>query len=271
MSPFAAELSLEACLEWHRRRGLVAALVAVDEVDSTNRLARDVATAYSCEGRPVPRTVLLARGQSAGRGRQGRSWASPAGQGIYTSLLVPLPDAAALAALPLSVPVALCGSLDRLGLDCGIKWPNDLMVGGLKLGGVLIESLGGRAVIIGYGINGGQNAAELPVPGSTSLRLALGEPPELSRLAVELAAAVLERLDRRETAPRVVAAYRRRSVHRTGDAMRCRVGDEEIEGRFAGIAPCGSLRLVTACGERLLGSAELLTGGGGDAEQEVRR
>ena len=246
-------------------------LVVVDEVDSTNRLARRVAELDLAEGRPASRLIVLARAQTAGRGRRGRHWASPGGRGIYTSLLLPIEGGEALAALPLVVPLALCEGLDPLGAGCAIKWPNDLMVGERKLGGVLIESLGGRAAIVGYGVNGSQGADDLPAPAATSLRLATGAAPDLSALAVDLALAVLERLERAESAAQVVAAYRRRSGHRPGEPLRCRLGDEEIHGRFAGFDERGLLRLETATGERRFGSAELLAEANGVAPATDRR
>ena len=225
-------------------------------VDSTNRLARRVAEAYP-DSQPPPLS-LIARAQTAGRGRRGRRWVSPPGQGIYASLLLPVAGAEALASWPLRVPLALCEALDEHGVACGIKWPNDLLVDGRKLGGVLLEALAGsRAAIVGFGINGAQAERELPAPGSTSLRLAAAGPVELSRLVVELVRAVGERLAEGGLTKALVEAYRRRSVHHPGDPLRCRVGDEEVAGRFAGFDDRGRLRLATAGGERVLGAAEV--------------
>lgn len=259
MTSSKAELSLERCLEWHRRRGSARlALALAREVDSTNSLARRIARPYLDGGRAAPLAAVIARRQTAGRGRRGRRWSSPAGRGIYASLLLQVPDAGALAALPLRVPLALCEALDGLGLGCRIKWPNDLVVEGRKLGGVLIESVAGRTAIVGYGINGLQDAADLPVAGATSLRLALGVEPDISRLAVDLVEALARRLTASEPLAVVVAAYAARSAHRPGEAMSCRLGDERLEGRFLGFDGRGRLRLATAGGERVLASAELL-------------
>jgi BirA family biotin operon repressor/biotin-[acetyl-CoA-carboxylase] ligase len=261
VTPATGELSLERCLDRHWRRGSAGlALLAVAETDSTNSLARRLAGPYLEAGRAVPRVAVVARRQSAGRGRRGRRWISPAGQGIYTSLLLPVSDAEALTALPLRVPLALCEALDGAGVDCRIKWPNDLVVNGRKLGGVLIEALAGRAAVVGYGINGSQNEPTLPTPGATSLRLAAGAAPDLSRLAVDLAQATARRLGDRAPLATVVEAYRRRSAHRPGEAMSCRLGAEQLDGRFGGFDERGRLRLVTSSGERVLGSAELLGG-----------
>jgi BirA family biotin operon repressor/biotin-[acetyl-CoA-carboxylase] ligase len=174
--------------------------------------------------------------------------------------LLTLPDAEALAALPLRVPLALCRALDAVGVTCSIKWPNDLVVEGRKLGGVLIESLAGpKAVIVGYGINGTQGRAELPLPEATSLRLAAGAAMDLSRLAVDLATALLDRLGERVSMARVVDSYRERSVHRSGDRLSVRLADESVSGRFAGFDQHGRLRLDTSDGVRVLSSVEILS------------
>lgn len=230
----------------------------VAEVGSTNDLARRIARLYLDAEQATPPLVVVARRQTAGRGRRGRDWLSPADVGIYTSLLLPVTDPRVLAALPLQVPLALCEALDELGVDCRIKWPNDLLVGGRKLGGILIESLAGRVAVVGYGINGGHSESSLPTPEATSLRLATGRAPVLSRLAIDLAGAVVGRLAEGGPTADLVEAYRQRSVHRPGETMNCRVGDERLTGSFAGFDDVGRLRLDTPDGERLLGSAELL-------------
>ena len=258
------ELSLDACLDRYRRTAEPECLAVVEEVDSTNRLARRVAEAYLGSGRRPPRLALIARGQTAGRGRRGRGWRSPAGQGIYASLLLPIASAEALAALPLRVPLALCEALDAYGVEAGIKWPNDLVVDGRKLGGVLIEALAGsRVAIVGFGINGAQAETDLPAEGSTSLRLTATTAIDLSRLTVDLVGVVARRAGEEELTPALVEVYRRRAVHRPGDLLQCRLGDEDVAGSFAGFDERGRLRLATDAGERVLGAAELMRDTGG--------
>ncbi len=260
MIPPKTEISLQACLDRHSHLGGQISLAAVATVDSSNRLARRIAGTYLANDRPVPRLILLAREQTAGRGRRGRTWSSPAGQGIYATLLLPLADAEAVESLPMRVPLLLCAALDGVGVGCTIKWPNDLVVAGRKLGGILIESLAGsRAVIVGYGINGNQREAELPTPEATSLRLIAGAELDLSRLAVDLATGLLGRLDESAAAEQIVEAYRRRSAHRPGDRLVARLGDERFAGRFVGFDERGGLCLDTEQGTRVLSSADLLT------------
>jgi BirA family biotin operon repressor/biotin-[acetyl-CoA-carboxylase] ligase len=237
-------------------------LVVLASIGSTNQLAGEIARAYLEDDRLPPQLVLLARRQTNGRGRGDHRWVSPAGKGIYTSLLLSATDDDAVATLPLSVPVALCEALDGLGIGCTIKWPNDLMVGGRKLGGVLIEALAGsRTAIVGYGINGSQDEADLPAAEATSLRLATGAVPDLSRLAIDLARAVMKRVACSESLSAVVSDYRDRSLHRPGEPLRCRLGGEIVAGRFLGFDERGRLTLDTPEGERSLSSAELLLEG----------
>ena len=268
----ADELFLEACLDRHVRLGGRNCLAALATVDSTNRLARRIARTWLDAGGRPPCVALVARRQTAGRGRRGRAWVSPAGMGIYTSLLFSLTDAEALSSLPLRVPLTLCSELARVGVDCRIKWPNDLVAGGRKLGGVLIEALsGGRAVIVGYGINGGQTEPDSPVAGATSLRLLSGVSPDLPALAVELATTLLAALTETEPLSALIDAYRERSAHRPGERLRCRLGDELLSGVFRGFDEGGRLCLDTGHGERRLGSAELLaeSTGGGTSDREA--
>ncbi len=252
-------------LERYHDSGRRPAFAFLATLDSSNRLAAAVARSYLDTDRDPPPLILVAGEQSAGRGRRGRPWISPAGLGIYTSLLLSLPDAEALARLPLRLPVALCEALEPLlGAACRIKWPNDLVVGGRKLGGVLIEALAGpRAVVAGYGLNVGQWEDELPAPGSTSIRLVAGAVPELPRLAVDLAVAVMDRLGAPRSAGAALDDYRRRSAHQPGDRLRCRVGDELLEGDFLGFDDHGRLRLASARGERLLSAADVIEEGAG--------
>lgn len=117
-------------------------------ISSTN----DRAAAWAREGAPHG-ALVTADAQTAGRGRRGRSWASPAGVGLHASLLVRVPEGVAVPALGLAVAVGL---REGLPVEVGLKWPNDLVAGGMKLGGVLCEARWeGRAadVVCGFGIN----------------------------------------------------------------------------------------------------------------------
>jgi biotin-(acetyl-CoA carboxylase) ligase len=127
-------------------------LVVVARTVSTNLLARGVAADYETEGLDLSPMLVLALEQSGGRGRQGRSWSSPRGQGVYATLAQPYPKPELLPALPLLVGVGLCRALaPHLPHGCRLKWPNDLVVphgpegsagGGLAEGGAGVAAEG---------------------------------------------------------------------------------------------------------------------------------
>ena len=134
----------------------------------------------------VPGTVVLADEQTGGRGRSGRTWFSPDGMGVWMSVLLAC-DASAERLAPLSVAaaVSVAGALRELsGLDVRVKWPNDLLVGGRKLGGFLVESVqtaGEKVVsaVLGIGLNVSLTEDDLPAElagAATSLQLAAGRP-----------------------------------------------------------------------------------------------
>ncbi len=176
-------------------RTVGAALLCLDTVDSTNNeLKRRADTAP--DG-----LAVLAQEQTGGRGRLGRSFVSPAGKGLYLSVLLRpqcvLADAGMLTAW---TAVAVCRALERCcGVRAGIKWPNDIMLEGRKLCGILTEleleaeTAALRHVIVGVGINVSQDAADFGpevAPVAISLAQALGRAPRRSQLAAEVLSAL---------------------------------------------------------------------------------
>jgi BirA family biotin operon repressor/biotin-[acetyl-CoA-carboxylase] ligase len=118
--------------------------------DSTNSRARELAAAGAPHG-----TVVSASEQTAGRGRQGRTWTAPPNKALlYSAIVRPLEERHMM--LPLAVPLAVCEAAEELNpdLECKVKWPNDIHVEGRKLAGVLIEARpqDGWAVV-GVGLN----------------------------------------------------------------------------------------------------------------------
>ena len=134
------------------------------EIDSTNNYARNAAQQGAPEG-----TVVVAETQTAGRGRRGRTWFSPAAQGIYMSIILrpvmPLPQ---LARIPLMAAVALAETLRAMpGLDARIKWPNDILIHNKKIAGILSEAVadmdGIDYVVVGFGLNINNDPGEFPL------------------------------------------------------------------------------------------------------------
>src|SRR5271157_4709970 len=165
-----------------RPGGLWQAVEVADRTGSTNADLLARALGGAPEG-----VVLAAEEQSAGRGRMGRTWVAPPRAALTFSLLV-RPAAVPPARrgwLPLLTGVAVASAVTAVtGVQTRLKWPNDVLVGPAKLGGILAEAAG-DAVVVGVGLNVSTGPGELPPPGpgalaATSLRLAASAAPEIA-------------------------------------------------------------------------------------------
>ncbi|HEX5759426.1 MAG TPA: biotin--[acetyl-CoA-carboxylase] ligase [Thermoanaerobaculia bacterium] len=251
-------------------------LIVLERADSTNLLARRIVAEYEREESLAPPALILAFEQTGGIGRQGRSWASPPGKGVYATLGLQLRPAAALPTLPLLAGVGLCRALaPYLAAPCRLKWPNDVRVGGRKVGGVLAESRvraaaesrlrlaeeggGGEATaIVGFGVNLAHGREDLPVGVGTSLTLEGGGDVSLPELTWALVDGVLAELADFGDVAAAVARYRAASEHVEGDRLRCRTEAAEIEGTFRGFDEVGRLCLEVDGEERRLAAGEVL-------------
>ncbi len=168
----------------------------VAEVDSTNAAA--IALAGKCQSG----TVVLAETQTNGRGRLSRPWASPPG-GIWMSIIlkpeIPLSE---VYQINMAASVALCRAIGSyLGLDMGIKWPNDLLIGEQKVCGILME-VGAQLdrldyAVVGLGINANNSSSEFPAEWrSTSLSLASGREIDRCDLICRILGSMEEAFDR---------------------------------------------------------------------------
>jgi BirA family biotin operon repressor/biotin-[acetyl-CoA-carboxylase] ligase len=246
-------------------------VIVLEQVGSTNRLARAVIADYDRECQALPTALLLAFEQVAGRGRLDRTWSSPPGQGVYASRTLAVAEPERLQTLPLLVGVGLCRALDAyLPSPAQLKWPNDVLAGGKKIGGILIETLirpGDCAMaVVGYGVNRSHTAADLPPAGATSIRLAGGKDVSLARLTWDLVTAVERELTHLGDAGYAVSSYRERSVHRPGDVLTCQApqasqaGSERITGTFRGFDEHGMLLLDVDGREMRLTAGEVIEG-----------
>jgi BirA family transcriptional regulator, biotin operon repressor / biotin---[acetyl-CoA-carboxylase] ligase len=200
------------------------------ETASTNAKARELALAGAPAG-----TLVTASAQTAGRGRQGRVWSSPAGQALLLSVVLrELPEL-----LPLRAGLAVA---DLAGERARVKWPNDVLLDGRKVAGVLVEGRPQEGwAVLGIGVNAALELAELP----DELRATAGTlglaPRELPRALADLLAALEARLA--EAPEPVLAALRER------DALAGRpVRWEGGSGTGAGIGDDGALRVRDADG-----------------------
>lgn len=228
-------------------------LVALESVGSTNDEATRRADAGAAEG-----TVVWAREQSGGRGRRGRTWASPVGN-LYSSTIL-RPVCAAQRAAELGFVAALAvGDLVPADRTLRLKWPNDVLVDGGKVAGILLESAIGQDglvehVVAGIGVNVtfAPQLPEMRYPGA-----ALGGTVEaaLEGLTRALAARLAQwRRDGFET----VRGEWLAKAGPLGAEVDVRLGEGLVSGRFAGLDREGALLLDTAEGQRKIVSGELL-------------
>ncbi len=240
-------------------------VVVLATVGSTNDLAKRIVRDYAREGDATPAMDLVSWQQECGRGRDGRKWVSHPGGGIYASMVRPLASAEQASVLPIAVAVGLGRVLNRyLNHPCRLKWPNDLLVAGRKLGGVLIEVVGAGeeshgGAAIGFGVNTALSVVEEPALNATSVAAERSAAFELGTLAADL----LDGVDECLAAPfdEMLEAYRGISVHEIGDLLRVRGAQAPVEGTFCGFDHRGFLRLGIEGGEeRILAAGELHDG-----------
>lgn len=227
--------------------------IYVDACASTNDEAARLARAGAAHG-----TVVIATTQTAGRGREGRSWASPAG-GLYLSAVMrpPLP-LADVPPMTLAIGVAICDAVRAVGAPAVIKWPNDLLVDGRKLAGVLVEahSQGGKldAVVVGIGMNL-ERTPEAVATTAISLaeavevggRVGAGE-GDRETFVTSLLARVESWVDRYVAVglPAIIPAWRERMA--PGFAARATINGLALTGEVCGLDDDGALVLRDAGG-----------------------
>ncbi len=141
-----------------------------ESIDSTNDKAYELAEAGATEG-----TIVFAEAQTSGKGRMGRKWVSPPGEGIYMSLILrPDVDVSEISTITLIAALSVTRAIkETCSIEAGIKWPNDIMIDGKKVCGILTEMKAEPDmvdfVVLGMGINVNTDATLLP-PGGISLR-----------------------------------------------------------------------------------------------------
>lgn len=219
-------------------------------IDSTNARARELAASGAPHG-----TLVTADEQTAGRGRQGRSWTAPRGRALLMSLVIRELDAGQ-ALLPLAAAVAVCEGCEAMApVACTIKWPNDVWIERRKVAGILIEGRPAEGwAVLGIGLNVSTTEEEFPpeLRGSaTSLMVASG----ISKLDPEKAlGALLPALEARlsDTWEALLERWRRRDALQ-GEAVRWAGG----EGVAAGVGDEGSLLVDTREGRITLDAGEV--------------
>ena len=223
------------------------------ETDSTQRVARELARAGAPEG-----TVVIAEAQTAGRGRLGRTWHSPRGVNLYCSIVLrPALPPAAVPQVALVAGAAVAAALAATpGVEPRIKWPNDVLIDGRKVAGVLTEMEAEvervHHVILGIGVN--LNASRSAFPPelrerATSVLLATGHRVDRAAVTARLLAALEARYGRfLEGGFEVVRSEWESYSCLTGTEVRVTSPDGEVAGRVAGLDADGALRLTRSDG-----------------------
>jgi BirA family biotin operon repressor/biotin-[acetyl-CoA-carboxylase] ligase len=243
--------------------------VHFDVTDSTNSQARRLAEAH-----PGETLLVTAAEQSAGRGRQGRVWQSPRG-GAWMSFVWPMRQApSAYAAASLVAAVAVLRAVRDVAPECAsglqIKWPNDLLLGGRKVAGILCEHCSGGqsrtpALIVGVGVNVDFDPVELTESlrhPATSLRAVRGRAVDVEGVITAISRRINESMVVFESEginDSMLAELRGRLAY-VGTAQTCSAAGREIRGRVLGIDAVGRLLLESESGEVACSAGELLAG-----------
>ena len=234
-----------------------------DAIDSTNEEARRQAQDGAGSG-----TLIWARAQTAGRGRRGRSFVSPPGNLYVSVLLHPEGTPAAAALLGFAAALAIADAVAPLlpaGVRLGLKWPNDVLLDGRKLSGILLESKAsdGRLdwLIVGMGVNLASHPEGVDHP-ATSLA-AVGAAVSVEALLETIAdrfEAWYMRWCREGFQPLRQAWLQR--AQGLGEAIRVRLATGDSHGLFAGLDEEGALLLDDATGRRRVAAGEVFPAGG---------
>lgn len=239
----------------------------LDRVDSTN------AEAFRLASRIAGPAWIMARVQEAGRGRRGRAWTDPPGNFAATLLIRPEGSAADVARLSFVAALAVHDALRHLcgpQLNVALKWPNDVLLNGGKLSGILLESLGTgqgvQALAIGIGVNliaapdladlEGRAIRPVSLKGETGLEISCED--FLDALAESFD--IWTRRLQREGFEVIRQAWLSRAA-KLGETITARTGSSETTGRFEGIDDSGALVLTTPRGRVAVPAADIFFGG----------
>lgn len=228
-------------------------ILRFDSLPSTNTEAARAARLGAPEG-----LCVIAREQTAGRGRRERTWSSPLDAGLYFSMVLrPRLSQRLWPLLTLMSSLAVHQALSKsCSLETDIKWPNDVYAEGRKLCGILAEAVEaetGRAVILGIGINLNDRAFPEELKEiATSVEAETGRAVELDGLIEALVEALLEKyeaLHGPDGVDLMLAEWAARSSYASGKRVRVELPGEIIEGVTRGLEPDGALRVETVAGE----------------------
>jgi len=228
-------------------------LVRHERIDSTNEEAKRLAAAGAASG-----TLVWAGEQTAGRGRRGRGWVSPVGN-LYLSLLLrPNCPPAVACQVNFAAGVALAEALAEFlpaGKGASLKWPNDVLVGGAKVSGILLEASAAADgmidwLVVGVGVNVAHAPADTPYPASSLHREGAqgANPADLLKAFARRFQSWYETWQREGFEP--VRARWLAWARGLGEPIEVRLERETLHGRFADLDASGALALELADGRR---------------------
>jgi BirA family biotin operon repressor/biotin-[acetyl-CoA-carboxylase] ligase len=226
-------------------------ILRFEEIDSTNSEAARQARLGASEG-----LCVIAGSQSAGRGRNGRSWVSDAGAGLYFSIVLrPRFDARFYPLITLMAGVAVHAALTEFDLKPDIKWVNDILIDDKKISGILSESIdtpAGTAVIVGIGINLTANSFPGDIANlATSVENESGkrlQPGEMAEVLTRFLSYFYSVLSGENGPAEIIEQWRRRSSYFCGKQVRVDLGDHSLDGVTDGLEENGALRVKTLDG-----------------------
>ncbi len=234
-----------------RSTGVGVEVTYADVVDST----MDAARAGAAAGRP-PGSAYVAGEQTAGRGREGRSWVSAAEAGLYVTYHLTPQRTANAPLLTIAGALAVADALETTcGLKVDLKWPNDLLFEGRKLSGVLAEARhSGRRVdvFLGIGVNLTTSAMLPPEVAeiATSVEQAGAKPPAREVLLAALSRHLERRTTQAEVDPAALIADWRERLVTLGRRVRLHTPSGDVEGEAVDVTETGELILALPGGER---------------------
>ena len=233
------------------RLHVIESVAVIPRVASTNLIARRIVTECIENELSLPQAMIIAGEQFAGRGRNDRRWSSPAGKGIYATTLVSRP-ARELPLIPLAMANIVATFLrDTFAIDARIKWPNDVLVNGRKIAGILMEArINDDRVylLIGTGVN-----VEPFADDTRPNAITISEVSTRDFGGIETATiAFIEHIDAALSHPllheEVLAQWRALSIHQPGDRIHCVIGERTISGTWSHIDEHGRAVLNSAEG-----------------------
>lgn len=223
-------------------------IIRYESVGSTNTEAAEQARRGAPEG-----TCVIAREQTSGRGRYGRTWISGKDSGLYLSIVLrPKLDLRHQPLITLMAGVAVHDALAELGMPPDIKWVNDLLVNEKKIGGILAEAVAtptGNAVIVGIGVN--LRSSNFPpeiAETATSIEAETGRVLDADSVAepiIRHLSHFYQVLNETDGATNIIKEWSERSTYFEGKMVKVTLSDRVIEGVTAGLEDNGALRVKT--------------------------